>query len=145
MIPPPPLSPPQRTYFLNNPYHSCGFYCQQRVLKTFPSPISAPGYLSSAIYIYIYIYIYTYIYIHIYIYMYIYLSVYIYIYINVYIYLSVYLSIYDNMIRPPYWKLAWVESELASSRLRGTHSNHIYIYIYIYIYTHIYIYNKQHK
>ena len=42
--------------------HSCGFACQQRVLKTFPGP----GYLYMYTYINIYIYIYTYIYIYIY-------------------------------------------------------------------------------
>ena len=75
--------------------HSCGFVCQQRVLKTFPGP----GYLRSEdglvrlchllvnLYILIYIYIYDiyvyviYIYIYMYMYMYICICVYIYIYI----------------------------------------------------------------
>ena len=38
--------------------HSCGFACQQRVLKTFPGP----GYIYIYTYIYIYIYIYIYMY-----------------------------------------------------------------------------------
>ena len=55
----------RRDVGLSTLFHSCGFACQQRVLKTFPGP----GYLHSEdgivrlwhIYIYIYIYIYKYI------------------------------------------------------------------------------------
>ena len=56
---------------LRTPCHSCGFACQQRVLKTFPDP----GYLRSEdgvlwlwhllVNLYIWLYIYIYIYIHI--------------------------------------------------------------------------------
>ena len=59
--------------------HSCGFACQQRVLKTFP----CPGYLHSEDgVVWLYIYIYIHIYMHIAC-MYIYTYIYIYIFWNV--------------------------------------------------------------
>ena len=81
---------------LSTPCYSCGFPCQQGVLKTFPGPgypLRGWGSLCSLtmvftgkfVYIYIYIYIYTYIYMHIYIYIYICIYIYIYIYVNTYI------------------------------------------------------------
>ena len=76
--------------------HSCGFACQQRVLKTFPGPgyfrsndrIDWLWHLMVNLYVYIYIYnIYIYIvciYLHICINIYIYICIYIYIYIYIY-------------------------------------------------------------
>ena len=82
--------------------HTCGFACQQRVLKMFPGPgyrCSEDGVVwpwHSLVNLYIYIYIYIYMYIHIYTYPRIYLiweymriSLYVYIYTYIYIYIYI--------------------------------------------------------
>ena len=83
--------------------HSCGFACQQRVLKTFPGPgylLSEDGVVwlrHSLVYLYIlYIYIIYYIYVLYIIYMYYLYYIYVLhiIYLHVYIYIYIYYILY---------------------------------------------------